>query len=138
MPGPAPKNPMQRRRTNSAPTFRILPWEGLPGIAPLWPLATKPTSRQATRYQVLWNSPQAFAWQDLGDVAPAVAMYVLMETASQDPDASASIRNQYLQLSDRLGLNPRAMKSLGWHCEPTEDVANEKPPIKLVDYRKNL
>ncbi len=139
MPGPPPKHPANRRRRNQSPTFRILPASGRPGRAPKWPLEVKPSKVQAARWRALWCTPQALAWDDMGDVSSAVAYFVLLESWVMDPDATTTHRNEFRQMSDRLGLNPRALRSLGWHVD---DVEIEQAPLatvpSLTSYRDRL
>ena len=139
MPGPPPKHPDTRRRRNASPTFRVLPASGRKGRAPKWPLADPPSAVQAARWRRLWKSPQATAWSDMGQIEESVAYYVLLESWSLSEDCPGAIRAEMRQMNDRLGLNPKAMRSLGWQVE---DVSAEAAPsakvAQIVDYRKLL
>ncbi len=139
MPGPPPKHPDARRRRNASPTFRLLPFYGRKGRAPKWPLPEPPTETQLKRWRHLWRSPQATAWQDMGEIASTVAYYVLLESWSLNPDAASAIRAEARQLNDRLGLNPRAMRSLGWQIDSDAGEQASTPKVaRIVDYRKRL
>ena len=73
----------------------------------------------------LWNSPQAVAWERMGwarDVAQYVRHKVLGEMGSLD-DAKES-----RQWSDRLGLNPKSMRSLLWTVAADEIAEQRATP----------
>jgi len=59
---------------------------------------------------------------------------------SEDIDASAAILGEVRQLEDRLGLNPKSMRSLLW--EVTDDEVSEKrdesKPSKAASKRAEL
>src|SRR4051812_22006454 len=108
MPGPAP-NPNARRR-NARPSFRRLPGTGRTGETPRWPLSTKATLAERVLWVELWASPQAVAWEELGWTR-TVARYTRITIAAEKPHATAAVMGESRQLEDRLGLNPKAMRS---------------------------
>lgn len=116
--GPAPKPPEQRARRNKPPTANMtLPVEGYMGDVPDWPVGTQAFSdTQEDMWQTLWRTPQAYAWSTMGDgVKYEVAEYIRFMT--EDVQNAAQERRQ---LSDRLGLNPLAMRRLGWEMAKSE------------------
>lgn len=109
--GPAP-NPNARRR-NARPAFRRLPAAGRRGDPPPWPLG-KPTTGEAALWADLWASPQAVAWEDLGWVRTVARYARIVLVAERRGKPNAAVMAEARQLEDRLGLNPKAMRSLGW------------------------
>jgi hypothetical protein len=117
MPGPAPKSEPVRR--NSRVGTLKLPAEGRKGPTPKWPLDGKPPAVWAE----IWRTPQAVAWERFGwtrVVARYCKVLVRAETAV-DPVTMSEAR----QLEDRLGLTPKAMRSLLWEIA-TDDVAAKR------------
>lgn len=115
MPGPAPKDPAQRRRRNVAVGKTLLPAGGRKGAAPRWPLsAVKPGL-----WSGLWRAPQAVAWERHGLVR-VVARYALLLEVAEVPGAPAALLAEVRQLEDRLGLNSKAMRSLLWEVASDE------------------
>lgn len=126
--GPAP-NPNARRR-NARPAFRRLPAAGRQGDPPAWPLGGRQSKLELTLWMQLWASPQATAWEELGWVR-TVARYARITIAAERPKAIAAVMSEARQLEDRLGLNPKAMRSLGW--EITTDAESAAPGDDIVD-----
>jgi hypothetical protein len=111
--GPAPKKPEDRARRNKPPTADlVLPAEGYQGPTPEWPMPGRNYAADRELWATLWHTPQAAAWIRLGPGAVrVVARYVqLCRQAGTDWHLNAEVR----QLEDRLGLNPLAMRRLGW------------------------
>lgn len=135
MPGPAPKDPASRRRRNAAVGKTLLPAGGREGDAPVWPLS----SGEPDVWAELWASPQASAWERFGWTR-VVARYALLLERSEDVDAPAAILGEVRQLEDRLGLNPKSMRSLLW--EVTDDELSgkrdESKPSKAASKRAQL
>lgn len=125
--GPAP-NPNARRR-NARPAFRRLPAAGRRGDVPEWPLG-RSTKAERDLWAQLWASPQAAAWEELGWIR-TVARYARIAVAAEARDATAAVMSEARQLEDRLGLNPRAMRSLGW--EINADAAQESDGDRDAD-----
>ena len=119
--GPAP-NPNARRR-NVRPAFRRLPANGRQGELPAWPLPGRRSKSELALWAELWRSPQAAAWEELGWIR-AVARYTRITVAAERPKASAALMAEARQLEDRLGLNPKAMRSLGWEISAVEAVTD--------------
>jgi hypothetical protein len=107
-------NPVRR---NSRVGPLQLPAEGRLGAPPAWPLDGKPNAQIQRIWRQLWATPQAVAWQRLGWTR-VVARYARVALAAEvlDKDALAEARH----LEDRLGLTPKAMRTLLW-----EIVADE-------------
>lgn len=137
MPGPAPKSPDARRRRNAplANTVR-LPAEGRQGDPPAWPLSD-PSPAAAARWERLWATPQAAAWERLGwfDV---VARYVQVLIFAEQT-MTATLLGEVRQLEDRLGLSPMAMLRLRWEVvadelgEARTDAPAPKRKLRAVD-----
>lgn len=148
--GPAPKDPGARRRRNAAVGKTYLPADGRVGETPIWPLrmattvtanilnqdelgdnANVPIGADAVRderrelevWERLWRSPQAVAWERSGSEID-VAIYVrhLVQAEGGDMKAASEAR----QWSDRLGLNPKAMRSLLWEIVDLDEVAEKR------------
>lgn len=117
--GPPPKDPDKRARRNRPPTANVtLPREGRKGPPPEWPMGLPAqTIAQEVVWAELWASPQAAAWEMLGAIEYEVAEYVLALTST-----NANAQTERRQLSDRLGLNPLALRRLGWELA-RDDVA---------------
>lgn len=133
MPGPAPKSPSERRRTNVAIAEQLLPRAGRKGPVPKWPLPGKPRAGESALWSDLWKTPQAVAWERLGWTR-VVARYARVTVEAEMPDASASILAEVRQLEDRLGLSPMAMRRLMWKVDDRDDLAEraatKRPPAK--------
>jgi len=136
MPGPAPKDPGARRRRNSSVGKTLLPAGGRLDPAPAWPIAAL---GEPTVWVELWRLPQAVFWER-NMLVRVVARYAMLLDASETPDASAALLGEVRQLEDRLGLNPKAMRSLLW--EVTSDEVGEKreeaAPSKAASKRAQL
>lgn len=135
--GPPP-NPNARRR-NARPAFRRLPATGRRGTVPAWPLSSKATIAERDLWSELWASPQAVAWEELGWIR-TVARYTRITIAAEKARATAAVMSEARQLEDRLGLNPKAMRSLGWEVSPVEVVpdAVSDDVADLDDFRARL
>lgn len=120
MPGPAPKDPASRRRRNASVGKTMLPAGGRQGDAPAWPFSTVD---EPSTWAELWATPQAAAWERLGWTR-TVARYAMLLLEVEQPEAKGTILAEVRQLEDRLGLNPKAMRSLLW--EVTEDELADK------------
>lgn len=136
MPGPAPKDPSSRRRRNASVGKTLLPADGRKGDAPEWPLG----SSEPDVWADLWATPQSSAWERHGWTR-VVARYSVLLGLAEDPELmTAALLGEVRQLEDRLGLNPKAMRSLLW--EVTEDEVAEKrdetKPSKATSKRAEL
>ena len=129
---PAPKiNPVRR---NSRVGPLRLPAEGRKGRLPRWPLDGKPNPEVQRMWRELWATPQAVAWERLGWTR-VVARYARVALAAEvlDKDALAEARH----LEDRLGLTPKAMRTLLWEIVADEmaeqrETAGARGRIKAV------
>ncbi|WP_239404657.1 DASH complex subunit DAD3 family protein [Frankia sp. Cj3] len=125
--GPPPKPASQRRRRNAVPGTVELPAEGRHGDPPVWPLQVA-TAAEDAAWRQLWASPQAVAWERLGEATVSVvARYARLRCAAEVATATgkssvplAQMLGELRQLEDRLGLSPMAMLRLRW-----EIVADE-------------
>lgn len=123
MPGPAPKDPSARRRRNAAVGKTMLPSGGRVGSVPDWPL-----SRDEPRvWAELWSTPQAAAWENRG-YTRVVARYAVLIAAIEDDEGvpPAALLGEVRQMEDRLGLNPKAMRSLLWEVASSDDVSDKR------------
>ena len=113
MPGPAPKDPSSRRRRNAAVGKTVLPSGGRVGDVPEWPS--------------LWATPQAAAWERLGWTRVVARYAVLIDAVEESEDVpAAALLGEVRQMEDRLGLNPKAMRSLLWEVADTDDVSEKR------------
>lgn len=123
MPGPAPKDPASRRRRNASVGKTVLPSGGRVGDVPAWPLSRDEPSLWAD----LWRTPQAAAWERLGWTR-VVARYAVLIEAVEDSEGvpAAALLGEVRQMEDRLGLNPKAMRSLLWEVADLDQVADKR------------
>lgn len=121
MPGPPPKDPAQRRRRNSSGAQKTLLPAGGRGKrnAPVWPLA----SAKPACWPGLWKMPQAVVWER-DHLVRVVARYAVLLEQAEQPGAPVFVLAETRQLEDRLGLSPKAMRSLLW--EVTSDEVGEQ------------
>lgn len=86
--------------------------------------------RDATRenetalWEELWSMPQAIEWERQGWTRE-VAQYVRWKSRAELGDLNAG--KEARMLSDRLGLNPRAMRALMWQVGPSEHAKRKRP-----------
>jgi hypothetical protein len=137
MPGPAPKDPAQRRRRHSTGAQKtLLPAKGRSTkSAPRWPL----TAAKPSLWASLWRTPQAVVWEQSGMIR-LVARYAILLEAAEQPGAQITLLGEVRQLEDRLGLNPKAMRSLLWEIAPDEvaEKRAETPRSKADEMRAEL
>lgn len=121
--GPPPKDPATRARRNKPATSAVqLPAEGRKGDAPEWPPGMYAhDDTQQEMWEELWRSPQAVAWERNGIGALYEVAHLVHFTFAVTPNADLERR----QLSDRLGLNPLAMRRLGWEVKAPDIAAAE-------------
>ncbi len=126
-PNPHARQPNALRGGARGGAARVqLPAGGRKGDTPEWPLRLakdeETADREASLWVEVWMYPQAVAWERLKAVRE-VAMYVRWSVKAEgcDRDAASEAR----QLADRLGLNPKAMRSLGWEI-PGDEVADQR------------
>ena len=135
--GPPPKDPQKRVRTNKPPTSAVLlPPGGYQGEIPDWPDAAPHASDVVLdTWEMLWRTPQAAIWarQGLG-VQLELAQYVKYYVEGTGSAAALERR----QLADRLGLNPLAMRRLGWEVAPEIAVAEPVTPVEAQERYKGL
>lgn len=137
--GPPP-NPNARRR-NARPAFRRLPAGGRQGDGPAWPLG-KPTRGEAELWAQLWACPQAVAWEELGwarTVARYARIVLTAERRGGDRRVAIAAATEARQLEDRLGLNPKAMRSLGWDIVAVlEESGDAAAVVDIDDFRARV
>lgn len=126
MPGPPPKHPSQRRRTNPTIAMTRLPRSGRPGEPPAWPLGRQ-SIREADIWARIWRTPQAVAWEQLGWV-DTVARYARIAALAERPKATVAALSEARQLEDRLGLNPLALLRLRWEVVDEEVAEIDAEP----------
>jgi hypothetical protein len=83
-------------------------------------------------WRELWRSPQAVAWEQLGFSIRVVAQYVRWKAMAEMGDLDAG--REARQCEDRLGLNPRSMRSLMWTI--SEDEVDAKRTAKKAPAKK--
>lgn len=138
MPGPAPTDPASRRRRNSSVGKTLLPAKGRVGATPAWPLR----STEPDVWADLWSTPQAAAWERIG-YTRVVARYALLLDIIESGEGApaAAILGEVRQMEDRLGLNPKAMRSLLWEVaadEVAEKREDNAVPTRTADKRAKL
>lgn len=116
MPQP-PKFDPARRNARNGPL--LLPAKGREGEPPMWPLSTCATEAERDAWWLLWATPQAVAWEQLGWTR-TVARYCRIMVACDSLDAAATLHAQATALEDRLGLTPKSMRLLLWKIAPDE------------------
>ena len=111
MPGPIPKHPSQRRRTNPPlANVKLLPSEGRQGNPPPWPLPN-PAEDELTVWTEAWRTPMAVEWEKLSWTRP-IARYVRQVVRAEAPDVAAATLAEVRQLEDRFGLTHMSMLRL--------------------------
>lgn len=138
MPGPAPMDPSARRRRNASVGKTLLPAGGRAGDTPVWPLR----SAEPAVWGELWSTPQAAAWEQMG-YTRVVARYALLLDIIESGEGApaAAILGEVRQMEDRLGLNPKAMRSLLWEVaadEVAEKREDKAVPSRTADKRAKL
>lgn len=147
--GPPP-NPNARRR-NARVGVVLLPAKGREGEPPAWPVGFNPSRRMDAIWADLWSTPQAVAWERLAYtrvVARYVDCLVQLERDLDEIDdpkvyvamlaAQTRLLPEVRQLEDRLGLNPKAMRSLMWEVaadevgERREERTKQRPRRRLT------
>ena len=130
--GPAPKDPQKRVRTNKPPTSAVLlPPGGYQGPIPDWPdIAPHASDAMLDAWELLWRTPQAAAWARQGiGVQLELAQYIRYYVEGYTANAALERR----QLGDRLGLNPLAMRRLGWEVAPEIAVVEPTAPVQAQE-----
>lgn len=132
MPGPAPSDPSTRRRRNAAVGKTVLPAGGRVGAVPEWPIAGRACPDV---WVELWAMPQAAAWERSALVR-TVAHYAMVLDVVETSDGlpAAAVLQEMRQMEDRLGLNPKAMRSLLWEVAD-QDAVGEKRDEKAAPSR---
>ena len=133
MPGPLPNPAKGRSRyTSSRASERggkrrlvvLPPTCDLP--VPDLPPGRRWTKAERQTWQELWTGPQANDWDD--SFIPVVSMFVVHCSNILAGKASAWMAQEARHLSDRLGLTPLGMASLGWQLsEPHQGPASVVP-----------
>lgn len=136
MPGPAQKDPATRRRRNVSVGKTLLPANGRVGETPAWPFMAV---AEPDVWAELWSTPQASAWEHQSWTR-VVARYAMLLEEVEQPDAKGTILAEVRQLEDRLGLNPKAMRSLLWEIAADEvaEKRDESVPSKAASKRAQL
>lgn len=89
----------------------------LPGTGCELPVPSLPAGRDwteddRTRWEELWQSPQATMWDDTA--RGTVAVLIVYEAAILAGSAAAWQAQEARYAAESLGLTPKAMASLGW------------------------
>ncbi|WP_290473924.1 hypothetical protein [Leifsonia sp. 71-9] len=96
----------------------------------MWPILSR---TEPDVWADLWRTPQASAWEAQGWTR-VVARYALLIEATEDPNPenspSAAILAEVRQMEDRLGLNPKALRSLLWEVT-SDEVAERRDESKV-------
>jgi hypothetical protein len=112
-----------------------LPVEGWKGTPPDWP-AGRATAAEMRVWVELWRTPQAAAWERLGQGAVReVARYCRLLVRCEKPSTPASWHAQATALADRLGLTPKAMRLLLWEVA-SDEIADQR--VEPTDVRNRI
>ncbi len=125
MPGPAP-DPNARRRNARVGTVK-LPAEGRTTPAPQWP----GDGDGPAFWHTLWAMPQAVMWERQR-LEHVVARYVVVVLLANTGNLAAAAEAR--QMEDRLGLTPKAMRSLMWEIA-ADEVAEARQAAKPAKRR---
>lgn len=117
---PAPKNHAKpnsrahRRPPQAAARAALvdLPAAGCGLPVPDMPSGREWTDDDRSRWEELWQSPQAVMWDDAA--RGTVAVLIVYEAAILAGSASAWQAQEARYAADALGLTPKAMAALGW------------------------
>jgi hypothetical protein len=130
MPGPAPKNPAQRRRQNAAPpTTKIDPAAKVK--AP--PLPPGMGERAAELWAELWSDAVAVVWETCD--RSAVARLCRFRAAEESGEAGGVMLAQITALEDRLGLSPMARRRLQYEIDKAAGATASAPAAPMHDDR---
>jgi len=131
---PAPRKPEGQRIRRNLPTPK-LPLDGYDGPIPEWPFGDPDTELHAILWDKLWRTPQAKVWVRM-HIEDVIARYVDVAVALRCEHkatvASAQLHAELRQLEDRLGRNPRAMKSLDWEIVDDEMSGSPMAPVSRI------
>jgi hypothetical protein len=90
----------------------------------------------------LWATPQAAAWETMGWTRVVARYAVLIEAVEESEGVpAAALLGEVRQMEDRLGLNPKAMRSLLWEVSSEDAVTEkreEKAPSRTAAKRAEL
>lgn len=101
------------RGTAGAPKPLVeLPADGCDMEIPPIPAGRRWSAAEKARWEELWQSPQANAWDETA--RGVVAVLVAYESAIFSGAAPAWQAQEYRHASEALGLTPRALVALGW------------------------
>lgn len=124
MPGPAPTDPASRRRRNASVGKTVLPAGGRVGGAPEWPIAGRDCPEV---WADLWRMPQSAAWERMALVRTVAHYAMVLEVVEASEGLpAAAVLQEMRQMEDRLGLNPKAMRSLLWEVAAGDDVSDKR------------
>ena len=122
--GPAPDPNALRRDRKSDGEWLLLPANGRPGDAPLWPFLDQ-SDREVTVWVNLWRKPQAVAWE-LNGLHDQVALYVRRWCEAEIADSATALSTLVRQMGDALGLTMPGMHSLRWKIAADETAAKRE------------
>ncbi len=120
---PAPRDPSKpysraHRGQGRLPNVVDLPAEGCTLPVPEMPPGREWSAADRTRWEELWQSPQATMWDDTA--RGTVALLIVYEAAVLNGSASAWQAQEARYAGEALGLTPRAMAQLGWRIVESE------------------
>ena len=138
MPGPPPKTPETRRRTNRPKSgdWVVLPSENT-DEAP--PLPTPPRGIRWTKvtkdwWAMIWSSPMSTQWLQadvyaLGEMA-ALRQQMMAATRIEDRLKLSTLVDRY---ADKFGLSPKGRRDLRWVVTDEDaQAAGIRPSLTLV------
>lgn len=109
-----PNSRAHRRPSQAAARAALidLPAGGCDLPVPDLPAGREWTNEDRTRWEELWQSPQAVMWDDTA--RGTVAVLIVYEAQILNGSAAAWQAQEARYASEALGLTPKAMASLGW------------------------
>lgn len=132
---PPPKPDAIRRNARVGPVQ--LPAEGRKGAPPEWPLHSAMSVTEQATWDYLWTLPQAVMWEKTGQhhvIARYCRLLVVAENMSRP---SAVLHAQITALEDKIGMNPKAMRTLMW-AVADDEVAQKRAETASTDVRRRL
>jgi len=125
MPGPLPKNPKTRSRTNRPKPYAVLAPDKKPVVG-VPPLAKHPDGEAWHPYvlafwQLVWRSPMAAQFVE-ADIAGLFRMAMLTHRFMKSPTVAVSA--ELRMLSQSYGLSPLDRRRLEWTIAKSEDAVD--------------
>lgn len=127
MPGPPPKNPLTRQRTNKKPTAAVL---GAAGQASVRPLPDRDDgeswhAQAVSLWNEAWSSPMAAEYLE-ADIPGLIVLADLTHQYWRKP--GVKIASELRQQRIAYGLDPMARRRLQWEVARVKEVERKAAP----------